>query len=163
MPADGFILRKFNEVLGQLGKATDVSRQYIFNNEIEEDGTLLMSQKYEWVAHGVAPQIDNPLLQRLPYRYAAPRWEKIMKRRYHIAGLIKDFPDEERESLGEQGILSLATVPIYVGKEWWGFIGFDDCKHEREWSMMKWLLLGSTDTIGAAITDIDRIGSEEKS
>lgn len=142
----------FNEVLAQLGKATDVSRLYIFQNEIEEDGTLLMSQKYEWVAHGISPQIDNPLLQRLPYRYAAPRWEKIMKRRYHIAGLIKDFPDEERESLGEQGILSLATVPIYVGKEWWGFIGFDDCKHEREWSMVEMdALWAAADTIGAAI------------
>ena len=26
------------------------------------------------------------------------------------------------------------TVPIFVGGDWWGFIGFDDCVAEREWS-----------------------------
>lgn len=142
----------FNETLGQLGEATHVSRVYIFQNEVDKDGTLLMSQKYEWVAQGVSSQIDNPLLQRLSYRDVAPRWEKVMKRRYHIAGNIKNFPDEERETLGEQGILSLAAVPIYVGKEWWGFIGFDDCKRERDWAMVEMdALWAAADTIGAAI------------
>ena len=35
--------------------------------------------------------------------------------------------------LQSQGILSLATVPIFAGEEWWGFLGFDDCEQEREW------------------------------
>ena len=26
------------------------------------------------------------------------------------------------------------TVPIFVDGDWWGFIGFDDCTTEREWS-----------------------------
>jgi PAS domain S-box-containing protein len=148
----GLSLENFNEILEKLGKATDVSRIYVFQNEVNEDGTFLMNQKYEWVAQGVAPQIDNPVLQGLPYRDVAPRWEKVMKRRYHIAGNITDFPDEEREILGGQGILSLAAVPIYVGKEWWGFIGFDDCKHERDWSMVEMdALWAAADTMGAAI------------
>ncbi len=148
----GLSLENFNEILEKLGKATDVSRIYVFQNEVSEDGTFLMNQKYEWVAQGIAPQIDNPVLQGLPYRDVAPRWEKVMKRRYHIAGIIKDFPDEEREILGGQGILSLAAVPIYVGKEWWGFIGFDDCKRERDWSMVEMdALWAAADTMGAAI------------
>lgn len=142
----------FKETLRQLGEATHVSRVYIFQNEVAKNGTLLMSQKYEWVEEGISSQIDNLLLQKLPYRDVAPRWEKVMKRRYHIAGNIKDFPDEEREILGEQGILSLAAVPIYVGKEWWGFIGFDDCKRERDWAMVEVdALWAAADTIGAAI------------
>lgn len=148
----GLSSEDFKEILEQLGRATNVSRVYIFQNETEGDSNLLMSHKYEWVARGIAPQIDNPFLQKLPYHSMAPRWEKIMKRGYHIEGLIKNFPDEERGSLGDQGIISLAAVPIYVGKEWWGFIGFDDCEREREWSLVEmdalWI---AADTIGAAI------------
>lgn len=148
----GLSLENFNEILEKLGKATDVSRVYIFQNEINEDGTFLMSHKYEWVSQGIAPQIDDPLLQRLPYMDVAPRWEKVMKRRYHIAGNIKDFPDGEREILDGQGILSLAAVPIYVENEWWGFIGFDDCKRERDWAMVEMdALWAAADTMGAAI------------
>jgi PAS domain S-box-containing protein len=142
----------FIEILERLGKATHVSRVYIFQNEVEEDGTLLMSHKYEWVAPGIEPQIDNPFLQKLPYNAVAPRWKNLMEKRHYIAGLIKNFPPEEREPLAEQAIVSLAAVPIYVGKEWWGFIGFDECKRERIWSQVEmdalWI---AADTIGAAI------------
>ncbi|WP_214045216.1 PAS domain S-box protein [Methanomethylovorans sp.] len=148
----GVSSENFKEILEQLGRATNVSRVYIFQNETEDDCNLLMSHKYEWVARGIAPQINNPLLQKLPYHLMAPRWEKTMRRRYHISGLIKNFPDEERRALSDQGIVSLAAVPIYIGREWWGFIGFDDCEHEREWSLVEmdalWI---AADTIGAAI------------
>ncbi len=26
------------------------------------------------------------------------------------------------------------TVPIFVDGGWWGFVGFDDCVAEREWT-----------------------------
>ncbi|TMJ38521.1 MAG: GAF domain-containing protein [Alphaproteobacteria bacterium] len=32
------------------------------------------------------------------------------------------------------GTLSFISVPIMVGRKWWGFLGFDDCKEERSWS-----------------------------
>ena len=41
---------------------------------------------------------------------------------------------EERAVFDAQGILAVATVPIFVDGMWWGFIGFDDCETERTWS-----------------------------
>ena len=32
------------------------------------------------------------------------------------------------------GALSVVAVPIFVDGVWWGFIGFEDCEHERDWS-----------------------------
>ena len=44
------------------------------------------------------------------------------------------------------------TVPIFVGGDWWGFIGFDDCVAEREWSPAKTdALRTAASLIGAAI------------
>ncbi len=33
-----------------------------------------------------------------------------------------------------QGIISLLTLPMFYGKKFYGFIGFDSVKKEREWS-----------------------------
>ncbi|MGE0239909.1 MAG: adenylate/guanylate cyclase domain-containing protein, partial [Parvibaculaceae bacterium] len=39
-----------------------------------------------------------------------------------------------RQVFLEHGTLSFISVPIMVGRTWWGFLGFDDCKDERDWS-----------------------------
>ena len=51
-----------------------------------------------------------------------------------FAGKVRDFLPGERVVFDAQGILAVATVPIFVDSMWWGFIGFDDCETERTWS-----------------------------
>ncbi|MDW8319710.1 MAG: GAF domain-containing protein, partial [Anaerolineae bacterium] len=93
------------------------------------------SQRYEWAAPGITPQIDNPMLQGLPYVEAgAERWIEELSAGRPIHGLVATFPPGERAVLEAQDILSLAAVPIFVGNRWWGFLGFDDCVRERAWS-----------------------------
>ncbi len=119
-----------------LGEATDVSRVYIFENRFDEEKRLLIDQRFEWVAEGVVPQIDNPDLQNASLvDFGFGRWIEMMSQNQPVYGNIKDFPEAEREFLALQDIQSIVVVPIYVGTSWWGFIGFDDCKSEREWSL----------------------------
>jgi len=121
--------------LNTLGEATGVSRVYIFENEILENGTLAMNQRYEWVASGVKPEIDNPELQGLLYSdNGFGRWADELSKDKPIYGLVSDFPKTERAILSPQDILSIAVVPITMDNEWWGFIGFDDCVETRIWS-----------------------------
>lgn len=122
------------EILSRLGQAADVSRVYIFQNHKTEDGTLLTSQRYEWVAPGIAPQIDNPDLQNFPWIEGGfGRWVTLLSRGEAVAGRVRDFPEAERAILEPQGIRSILVLPIFVGKQWWGFIGFDECRYERRW------------------------------
>ncbi len=122
-------------VLKRLGRATMVSRVYIFENADGAEMGLVTNQRYEWVAPGIEPQIDNPDLQGVPYVAAGlERWMNAMLQGQTIFGLIRDFPVGEREILEPQNILALAAVPIFVGPQWWGFIGFDDCAFERGWT-----------------------------
>jgi len=120
--------------LDALGPATGVDRIYIFENHPHpESGQIVMSQRWEWVADGVAPEIDNPDLQNLPYAEIAPRWYQTLSQEQPVCGLIKDFPKAEQAFLESQGILSILVVPIFIRDYFWGFAGFDDCRQERIW------------------------------
>ncbi|GEM_PF-1173869 len=121
-------------ILARLGQAAEVSRVYIFENYHAADGTLLARQRYEWVAAGITPQIDNPALQAFSYESGFARWMDRMQRRQPVYGLVRELPASERELLLAQDIRSIIIVPIYTGNHWWGFIGFDQCDYERIWS-----------------------------
>ena len=122
------------QAITALGQATQVDRIYIFENHPHsESGELLTSQRWEWVAPGVIPEIDNPALQGLSYTNFVPRWQWLLSQGKTVSGWVEDFPDSERELLGPQGIQSILVVPIMIRDHFWGFIGFDDCHHKRVW------------------------------
>jgi len=122
------------EALERLGKALEVSRVYIFKNRTEPDGTLVTNQEYEWVAEGVTAMMDSPDVHDFPYvEGGMGRWVELMSRGEAVSGLVKGFPASEQDILGSQDIRSILAMPIFAGKEWWGFVGFDDCTTGREW------------------------------
>ncbi len=148
------------DVFRRLGEAADVSRVYLFENSRSDDGSLVMSQVAEWVAEGVSPTIDDPDNQAYPYERGFQRWEALMASGNVLHGRQSDMPAEERADMESEGILSMACVPVFAGDQWWGFIGFDDCKTEREWSDLELqTLLAAAGTLGAAI-DRERIAGQ---
>lgn len=140
-------------VLRRLGEATDASRVYVFENYLGEDEELWGSQRYEWVAAGIPAQIDNPLMQSIPYRAAGfGRWIELLGRGEPVCGHRRDFPETEQSELRAQGIHSVLVIPVFVEGQWWGQIGFDECEREREWSTTDVSALGAAaGTLGAAI------------
>jgi PAS domain S-box-containing protein len=49
--------------------------------------------------------------------------------------IVSEMKDSEtKRLLMEQEIKSVLAFPIVVNKKFWGFVGFDDCKKERNWS-----------------------------
>lgn len=126
--------QNIRDMIQKLGQATGVSRVYIFENTYTPEGSPVMRQRYEWVIPGVASQIGNPQLQHLPYREGGfGRWEASLRQGNPIYGEVRTFPASERAILEPQEIHSIAIMPIFVKQQWWGFIGFDDCKHARAW------------------------------
>ena len=123
----------YTEILKLLGPASEASRLYIFENHKDQAGRLLMSQRAEWCAEGISPEIDNPALQNLPYDDFFPRWAQVLAQGEIIAGIVAQFPDSERIVLEPQGILSILILPIMVKGEFFGFIGFDNCIAARAW------------------------------
>lgn len=125
-------------VLRSLGETAEVSRTYLFENYSGPKGKLLCSQRYEWCAPGVEPQIDNPELQRFSYiADGFVRWVEILGRGDVIAGAVADLPESERAALESQGIRSVLVIPLFVSDTWYGFIGFDVCDRVREWQQVE--------------------------
>ena len=122
-------------LLRELGQAAEVSRVYIFENHLNDSGSLLTSQRFEWVAPGITSQLRNSDLQDFAWRAGGmARWEELLSRGEAVQGHVKDFPESEQRILLPQSICSLVAVPIFVDRQWWGFIGFDECLEEREWT-----------------------------
>lgn len=123
------------QALHHLLRASGVSRVYIFENFADAEGGLCVRQTHEACREGVTPQIDNPVLQHFPYRNGFDRWPQELSTGKPIKGLVRSFPASERVILESQEILSILVIPISVGREWYGFIGFDDVEREVKWSV----------------------------
>lgn len=117
-------------ILERLGHATGTCRSYVFENGVS-DGRRSCTLRLEWTA-GPVPSSLN-------------RWQAFL---YQDAGLeewaarlaanevVEAKPaamEEQARALIEPGIKSLIAIPVAVGDTCWGFIGFDDCRQERDW------------------------------
>jgi GAF domain-containing protein len=121
--------------LGMLGEGARVDRVYVFEDHLDEDsGARLTSQRFEWVAPGIVPQIDDPACQNLPYASIGVERGAALQRGEVVAALTRETePRELREILEAQNIQSLLLCPIVFNLKTWGFVGFDDCHRERRW------------------------------
>ncbi len=140
-------------ILARLGEATGVSRVYVFENSRSPEGKLLTSHRFEWCASDVAPQIDNPALRSLPIELLADGlWANTLGRGDLIYGHVRDLSADEQAVLRPQAILSLAVLPVFANEQWWGFVGFDQCDQERDWSPVELeSLRAAVNTLGVAI------------
>ncbi len=123
------------DILKKMGRALDVSRVYIFENHTNPAGQLCMSQRWEWVAENVTSQLSNPELQNLPYADSGMDEQilSLLKQKESISMTLSEMSHETRALIEPQGIYSILFIPILVGNNWWGYLGFDDCVSERIW------------------------------
>ena len=128
--------------LAMLGEATGVDRAYLFENH-NVNGQGFTSQILEWNSGAFEAQIENEELQELPFSALQPISGPLMEGRA-VKTLVKDIEDETvRNHLMGQSIKSLLILPIIVDCSFWGFVGFDDCKNERNWTEDEFSLLQS--------------------
>jgi PAS domain S-box-containing protein len=142
-----------NQVLAQLGETTQVSRVYVFKKQLSPDNKIIVSQAFEWCNHGIEPQINNEKLQSSDFATVGySRWVELFDKGLPVYGSVKNFPVNERKILEEQQILALICIPLQIEKSWWGFIGFDECTLERDWTEAEIeALKAAANTLSAAI------------
>jgi PAS domain S-box-containing protein len=117
------------------GNTIDVDRIYFFemdkNSENEEK---TCSQKLEWTKNNIEPQIDNPELQNIPTSEISEFFEQLSDGKI-IYGITRSLPLGNLKTLMEnQDIKSFLIYPVFINNDLAGFIGFDDCTQERNWS-----------------------------
>ena len=147
-----------NASLRDMGMVTGTGRTYVF---LYRSGEQIMDNTHEWCAEGVSPQIDN--MQNLSADMF-PWWMKRLREGevINIEDVAK-LPEEaaaEKKILENQDIKSLLVLPLRVGAELAGFIGFDNTSSAGKWPEEDIMLLRfCAEIIGSAI---NRKRSREK-
>jgi PAS domain S-box-containing protein len=143
--------KAFHGALGTLRQAVKADRVYIFENFDCAEHGLCCRQIFEVCADEVAPQIENPDLLHAPYSQGMEWLQAELSKNCPVFGEVESFPEPMRTVLKEQEILSILVLPIFIGRSWYGFIGFDDTACTRGWKREDVLLLTTAaEMFGAA-------------
>ncbi len=122
-------------VLARLGREFDATHAYLFEHHPNSQGELVSSMRYEWTAPGAPSDLDNELFQNT---HALDGGEEstdhILSRDGIFAGNTFTYPAAEKERLQQLGIKAMIELPLFVKGEWWGTLGLDDMRNEREWT-----------------------------
>jgi two-component system, cell cycle sensor histidine kinase and response regulator CckA len=122
------------DLMRVLGQATAASRAYVFENLPDEGPVPYCFYRAGWDAGAAMPMIDDPRLGLVHPSPHFSRWAEILGSGEALSAHVRELPQDEREALELVEALSIVAVPIFVEGEWWGFIGFEDCERERDWS-----------------------------
>ncbi|MCL2374663.1 MAG: ATP-binding protein [Treponema sp.] len=100
---------------------------YLWKNQTI-DGELYCSQLFEWSAE------KTRFTDEKSYHYddVVPGWKGILTSGKYVNSLVRNMSPKEQEHL--KGILSILVAPIFLKDQFWGFVGFDDCRNERVFS-----------------------------
>jgi len=124
-----------DRVLERLGRATNATHAYLFEDHINVQGEPVTSMRYEWTAPGYPSDMDGRSFQNsLIHQDGFEEQVEKLQRGDVRMETFSTFNSIEKESAEMRGIKSILEVPVFVGGREWGAIGFDDFENEREWS-----------------------------
>ena len=122
------------KVIEWIGQATGVDRAHIFEVDTSTPAGRVL-QHHMWSAPGIP---TSPLLAAIKgaamAEFGFGPWLPRLARGETIVGHVRDFEEPVRNLFKQLGTQSVLTVPVRVDGHWWGHLGFDDCRTNREWS-----------------------------
>jgi PAS domain S-box-containing protein len=142
-----------NQALELLCSAVNVDRVYVIKIIKTDVEKFTYNLCYEQARDTTDANIDKSDIRSL-YRYPiTSRWYETLSAGHLIKGLVRDFPEPEGNVLKSQEIKSILAIPISLEGQFWGFVGFDDCKKDRIWSGIDISILqAAAASIGGAIS-----------
>lgn len=151
-----------------LGKASEVDRVYIAKN-IRSEGQDVVSITilYEWHNDNSAALSDSVFPEDFSYNNYFPGWYEELSEGRTIHGYMRNDKIPGIKFIEPSEVKSIMIVPIIVGQNFWGFIGFDDSKKEKVWSEVEESILKATAAgLGGAVkikeTKAELVKAKEK-
>lgn len=139
-------------LLADLGASTDVDRVYLYENYEDAQGKLSIRLKHEWVGDlaGLPPERANANARLEEIGFAD--WSEILRKDLVVRLQASNAPEPVAGLLRECGVQSVLAAPIFSGETWWGIIGFQQTRWEREWGPLEEdALRGAGSILGGAL------------
>ncbi len=138
----GNIPEALNVSLGEIGRYAGVSRVYIFENDPDEN---TVNNTYEWCNEGIASVFGS--MQNVPLDEFRDWYDVFDKGGCVCSSDIMTMNPGLTEMLTGQHVRSLLVIPFTTNCSGHGFVGFDDCRTNREWKQSEVELLVSLSQI----------------
>lgn len=117
-----------------VGKAVDADRVYFFKNFKEKETDRLMTRlKMAWNDPLVSSGASHSEDKNLPLD-VFPEFLETAYKKEPYAVLSKNSSGQMREILYRKAVKSMILLPVFYKEEFFGYIGFDECKTERFWT-----------------------------
>jgi signal transduction histidine kinase len=141
------------EVISKIGAAAQVSRVFLVENRPGEQEGLVGTVLHEWLQPGIACRTCGPGPAELRWTGEdGSRWARALGRG-ELVLVETGGPAGGTHSGPAPAARSSILVPIEVGGQWFGVLGFDDCVRARAWSdAERDSFRSAAGMLGAAIT-----------
>jgi PAS domain S-box-containing protein len=125
-----------------IAEAVGLHRVCVWKN-YKKDGRMRCMLQQEWVSEH-RPPVSGEYLTDVPYDEVLPGWYDVLSHDKFLANVVCHMSPAEQAQFGPQNIQSIFVAPVFVKDVFWGFVGFDDCLNERDFTENEAMVLRST-------------------
>src|SRR6185437_7043553 len=143
-----------NESIQVLGSTAMVSRVFLFQNHFDTGtGQWSTTETHEWTEKPVDFRLHHEYMHDIPFSSIIKIVEPLLERQPFVSYKSTEEDEQLRGILDRTGVLSSVALPIFLKNGmFWGFVGFDEMKEEREWYEAEFAILRSyASSLAAAI------------
>ncbi|MDR1885742.1 MAG: response regulator, partial [Synergistaceae bacterium] len=115
-----------------MANCVGVDRIYIWKNKMRND-ELYYALVFRWTERESGRDGESSAFE-FSYVRSFPEWEDKFLGGQCVNGPLKNLSPVERDRLSPYGVKSILVVPVFLQDKFWGFVSFDDCSSEREFS-----------------------------
>jgi len=150
------------DMLSRLGRVLRVGRAGLHRVRRGEDGAILHSRLFEWIAADATRENDaEEPVERLDLGDGTmDPWVALLAAGEPIIAGTVDVTGPMRAVLERRGVVSRLAVPIVIAGEWWGYVAFDDLTTERTWSLRETEALRAAANLAAGAVRRARLDDE---
>ena len=125
--------RAIAQALEIIGRGIETDRVAVMEHYEDPTASSLgfLKMLHEWHSPHVVSQLLYPNLQQVSYE-GIEDWYENWQQGEAVGGIVDNLGEPVRSEQIELGIKSLYTVPIAIDGQYWGVVGFDDCKEAQE-------------------------------
>lgn len=122
-------IEKIKTTLELIGQKADLGRIYIFENN---KGSNTATSTFTWNNKDVEKISETYFT--LPYHSIQEFKERISQKGFLFTHNVASLNKKILNIIEPFGVRSIVVSALYVNSEFYGFIGFDECRYKRKWT-----------------------------
>ncbi|MCU0399785.1 MAG: PAS domain-containing protein [Algoriphagus sp.] len=119
-------------MLKMMGETVETDRSYLIQM-YEKGGEKFGDLTHEWANEQTPSFIDEPEYRAIPAAAHPEIYEKAKQRKPFVVH-TREALEATKKILEAQGIKSILNIPIILDNELFGYLGFDSCHIEHDWT-----------------------------